>query len=67
MCLLVGKEGSSVVAAYLIYTCAERSGTVVVADDDVWVGEEAALEVWAYRCDEDEEHILRGRVYTYLG
>ena len=66
MCLLVGKEGSSIVASHLIYTCAERGRTVVVANDDVWVGIEAALEIRSYWSDEDKEEILVGGMNAYL-
>ena len=62
----VGLERSSIVAANLIDTCSERSRAVEIANDDVGVCRETALEVRTDRCDEDEEHILCSRVYAHL-
>ena len=61
----VGLEGSSVVAADLVDTGTQRSTTVVLAGDDVWVGLEAALEIRSHGGDEDEEEILVGGLHTH--
>ena len=65
--LVVGAQAGGVVASYLIYTCAEGCGAVVLARDAVVGAGKASLEVGAYRGDEDEEEVLRGGVYSHLG
>ena len=63
---LIGTQTGGVITAHFIYTRSERGTTVVLTDDDVWVGREPALEIWSYRGDKDEEEVLRCWMHTYL-
>ena len=61
----VGFEGSGIVTTDLVDTGAERSGTVVLAGDDIGVGLETALEVGSHRGNKDDEQILVGGFHTH--
>ena len=63
---LVGSEAGCIVATHLIDASAERGRAVVLADDDIGIRGKAALEVWADRCDEDEEEVFAGRMNADL-
>ena len=54
----VSLEGSGVVATDFVDTGAERSGTVVVASDDVRISLETALEIRSNGSYEDEEQVF---------
>ena len=66
MSQIVGEERGSVVTAHLVLTSAERSRTVVVADNHVRISGEATLEVRAYGGYEDEEAVLLRGMNTNL-
>ena len=61
----VGTERSGIVTTYFVDTGAQRSGTVVLAGDDIGIGFEAALEVRSDRSDENHKQILVGGLHTH--
>ena len=63
---VVGEEGCGIVATYLIFTSAKRSTAVIVTDNHVWISCKPSLEVWAYRCDENQETVLLGGMNANL-
>lgn len=67
MGVLIWQERCCVVSAHFVAACAEWCRAVELACDYIVGAGESAFEVGAYRGDEDDEEIVFGGMYAYLG
>ena len=63
---LIGTQTGSIITAYLIDTGSQRSGTVILTDNDIGICSKTTFEIRTYRSHKYHKKIFVGRMNTYL-